>query len=362
MTLKAVENDTYVELKNVNKRFGSYEASKNISFAVKKGSLAALLGPSGSGKTTILKMLAGLENADSGDIIIDGRRVNDIKPSQRGIGLVFQNYALFRYKTVFENIAFGLRIEKWSKADIKNRVDELIELVGLKGLEKRYPRQLSGGQRQRVAFARAIAAQPQLLLLDEPFAAIDAKVRKELRSWLRELINEVGITSIFVTHDQEEAIELSDQIILTNAGRVEQTGTPIDIYNNPQTPFAAGFIGENVKVENYREFKGFEDITEGDGAFIRPEAVNVTRADERLQYQATAETAVVTDVTFKGNIIELKLWLHGNTITAYRQTNQTLVAPGDKVKVFIDRMFVKEGDRTYTQVNGIYRNVESVVI
>ncbi|MGN1037062.1 MAG: sulfate/molybdate ABC transporter ATP-binding protein, partial [Ruminococcus sp.] len=178
----------YVELKNINKTFGDYKASDNVSFGIEKGSLIGLLGASGSGKTTILRMIAGLENPDSGEIIIDGKVVNDIHPSKRGIGFVFQNYALFRYMTVYENIAFGLKVQKADKSYIKERVSELIELIGLKGLEKRYPSQLSGGQRQRVAFARALAPNPQLLLLDEPFSAIDAKVRQELRSWLREII------------------------------------------------------------------------------------------------------------------------------------------------------------------------------
>ena len=182
-----------------------------------------LLGPSGSGKTTILRILAGLEDAEKGEIYIAGQQVNQVKASKRGVGFVFQNYALFRYKTVYDNIAFGLKIAKWKKADIKERVEELIDLVGLRGMEKRYPNQLSGGQKQRVAFARALATQPQLLLLDEPFAALDAKVRKELRSWLRELINKVGITSIFVTHDQHEAIEVADEIIVMNQGRIEQS-------------------------------------------------------------------------------------------------------------------------------------------
>ena len=192
---------------------------------IKWALLYGILGPSGSGKTTILRILAGLETADSGEIYIDGQLVNDIPASKRNIGFVFQNYALFRYKTVYDNIAFGLKIKKYSNSDIKNKVDELIELVGLKGLEKRYPRQLSGGQRQRVAFARALATKPNLLLLDEPFAAIDAKVRKELRAWLRELISQVGITSIFVTHDQDEAIEVADEIIITNHGHIEQIGS-----------------------------------------------------------------------------------------------------------------------------------------
>ena len=203
----------YVELKDINKKYGSYQASDNINFGIEKGRLIGLLGPSGSGKTTILRMIAGLENPDSGEIRIDGRVVNRIAPSERGIGFVFQNYALFRYMTVYDNIAFGLKVRKESKKYIKERVREMIKLIGLEGLEKRYPSQLSGGQRQRVAFARALAPNPQLLLLDEPFAAIDAKVRQELRSWLREMVEKLGITSIFVTHDQDEAIEVADEII-----------------------------------------------------------------------------------------------------------------------------------------------------
>lgn len=180
-------NETYVELKGINKSFGDFKASKDISFGIQKGRLIGLLGPSGSGKTTILRMLAGLETADSGDIIIDGKVVNDVPASQRGIGFVFQNYALFRYMTVWDNIAFGLQVQKWPKEKIRSRVEEMLELVGLSQFAKRYPNQLSGGQRQRVAFARALAPNPQLLLLDEPFAAVDAKVRKELRSWLRQM-------------------------------------------------------------------------------------------------------------------------------------------------------------------------------
>lgn len=196
----------YVELKNINKTYGSYQASRNVNLGIEKGKLIGLLGPSGSGKTTILRMIAGLETPDSGEVIIDGKVVNDVPASQRGIGFVFQNYALFRYMTVYDNVAFGLKVQKADKKKIDARVRELIKLVGLEGLEKRYPSQLSGGQRQRVAFARALAPNPQVLLLDEPFAAIDAKIRQELRSWLKEMIGKLGITSIFVTHDQDEAI------------------------------------------------------------------------------------------------------------------------------------------------------------
>ena len=231
-----------MEMRQINKTFDGFQASKDVSFGVEKGHLAALLGPSGSGKTTILRMIAGLDRPDSGDIMINGARVNDIPGNRRGIGFVFQNYALFRYMTVADNIAFGLEVQKKSKAEIKNRVEELLELVSMQELGKRYPHQLSGGQRQRVAFARALAPDPKLLLLDEPFAAIDAKVRRELRTWLKEMIGRVGVTSIFVTHDQEEAVEVADTIIVTNQGRVEQVGTPEEVCRNPQTEFVADFI------------------------------------------------------------------------------------------------------------------------
>ena len=229
-------------MKDINKTFDGFHASRDVSFGIEKGHLAALLGPSGSGKTTILRMIAGLDRPDDGDILVEGKRINEIPGSRRGSGFVFQNYALFRYMTVEKNIAFGLEIQKKSKKEIKERVDELLELTSMKDLGKRYPHQLSGGQRQRVAFARALAPNPHLLLLDEPFAAIDAKVRRELRNWLKEMIGQVGVTSIFVTHDQEEAMEVADTIIVTNEGRVEQIGTPEEICLHPATAFVDEFI------------------------------------------------------------------------------------------------------------------------
>ena len=229
-------------MKDINKTFDGFHASRDVSFGIEKGHLAALLGPSGSGKTTILRMIAGLDRPDDGDILVEGKRINEIPGSRRGIGFVFQNYALFRYMTVEKNSAFGLEIQKKSKKEIKERVDELLELTSMKDLGKRYPHQLSGGQRQRVAFARALAPNPHLLLLDEPFAAIDAKVRRELRNWLKEMIGQVGVTSIFVTHDQEEAMEVADTIIVTNEGRVEQIGTPEEICLHPATAFVDEFI------------------------------------------------------------------------------------------------------------------------
>ena len=337
----------YVELKNINKNFGDYKASDNVNFGVEKGKLIGLLGPSGSGKTTILRMIAGLETPDSGDIIIDGVRVNDLAASKRGIGFVFQNYALFRYMTVYDNIAFGLRVQKADKKKIDERVRELIKLIGLEGLEKRYPSQLSGGQRQRVAFARALAPNPQLLLLDEPFAAIDAKVRKELRSWLREMIEKLGVTSIFVTHDQDEAIEVADEIIITNKGRIEQTGTPIEIYHNPKTAFTASFFGETTFVDDYSKFHNFEHIENVEKAIIRPEFVKVTKKNEVQKYKSSASHGVTKNVLFRGDSIEVVVDVDGTELKARRGLDEQAIEDGEEVDVFLYRIFVTVGDKAY---------------
>ena len=337
----------YVELKNINKNFGDYKAADNVNFGVEKGKLIGLLGPSGSGKTTILRMIAGLETPDSGDIIIDGVRVNDLAASKRGIGFVFQNYALFRYMTVYDNIAFGLRVQKADKKKIDERVRELIKLIGLEGLEKRYPSQLSGGQRQRVAFARALAPNPQLLLLDEPFAAIDAKVRKELRSWLREMIEKLGVTSIFVTHDQDEAIEVADEIIITNKGRIEQTGTPIEIYHNPKTAFTASFFGETTFVDNYSKFHNFEHIENVEKAIVRPEFVKVTKKNEVQKYKSSASHGVAKNVLFRGDSIEVVVDVDGTELKARRGLDEQAIEVGEEVDVFLYRIFVTVGDKAY---------------
>lgn len=334
----------YVELKNINKNYGNFKASNNVNFGIEKGKLVALLGPSGSGKTTILRMIAGLEKQDSGDILIDGKVVNDIHPSERGIGFVFQNYALFRYMTVEQNIAFGLKVQKADKTFIRQRVAELVELVGLKGMEKRYPSQLSGGQRQRVAFARALAPNPQLLLLDEPFAAIDAKVRKELRTWLREMITKLGITSIFVTHDQDEAIEVSDEIIVTNRGGVEQVGTPIDIYQNPRTPFTAQFFGQVSYLKDYRSFKSFENIDGFEKAFVRPEFVRITKSDHIEKFPVSVSEGIVKSVLFRGTHTELVVEVNGEEIAATRRLEVRPVKVGEKVHVLLYKVFlIKDG-------------------
>ncbi|MGN1090112.1 MAG: sulfate/molybdate ABC transporter ATP-binding protein [Huintestinicola sp.] len=335
----------YVELKNINKNFGDYKASDNVSFGIEKGKLIGLLGPSGSGKTTILRMIAGLEQPDSGEIIIDGKVVNDIPASGRGIGFVFQSYALFRYMTVYDNIAFGLKVQKADKKYIDERVRELISLIGLSGLEKRYPSQLSGGQRQRVAFARALAPNPQLLLLDEPFAAIDAKVRQELRSWLRDMITKLGVTSIFVTHDQDEAIEVADEIIITNKGRVEQMGTPVEVYRKPETAFTASFFGHTSFLEDYTRFKSFNAVENAEKAIVRPEFVKVAKKNENIIYRSSASEGEIIRTAFRGNYTELTISVNGSIITANRGLNDAPVEVGEKVNVFLYRIFVTVGDK-----------------
>lgn len=243
-------------INKVSKNFGNFQALNDVSLEVSEGKLVALLGPSGSGKSTLLRAIAGLETPDTGSIVINGRDATYTDIRKRNIGFVFQHYALFKHLTVRQNIAFGLEIRKYSRQQVKRKVEELLELIQLKGLGDRYPSQLSGGQRQRVALARALAVQPQVLLLDEPFGALDAKVRKELRAWLRRLHDEVHVTSVFVTHDQEEAMEVADEIVIMNHGRIEQIGSPAEIYDRPATPFVMSFVGEvNVLPTTARLFR-----------------------------------------------------------------------------------------------------------
>src|SRR4051812_40606689 len=232
-----------IEARNVTKRFGEFVALDDVSIEVESGSLTALLGPSGSGKSTLLRVIAGLEVADAGDVFISGKEATALAPQKRGVGFVFQHYAPFKHMTVWDNVAFGLSIRRRPKAEIRARVDELLELVQLAGLGKRYPAQLSGGQRQRMALARALAPEPEVLLLDEPFGALDARVRVELREWLLRLHDEMHVTTIFVTHDQEEALELSDSIVVMNKGRVEQVAPPRQSSDGPAKEFFLGFVG-----------------------------------------------------------------------------------------------------------------------
>ena len=341
----------YVEMRDICKNYGNFRASDHVSFGIEKGKLVALLGPSGSGKTTLLRMIAGLETPNSGDIYIDGQRVNDVPAAKRGIGFVFQNYALFRYMTVYDNVAFGLELAKVPKKEIKKRVTELLELTGLSGMEKRYPNQLSGGQRQRVAFARALAPNPQVLLLDEPFAAIDAKVRTELRNWLREMVVKLGITSIFVTHDQDEAVEVADEIIITNRGRIEQMGTPLEIYRHPQTSFTASFFGHTSVLADYQKYHTFQQMEHVEKAIVRPEFLKITKKGEVQKYGSSASQGVVERVSFRGDWIELEVRVNGDLLIAKRDLEESGVSVGETVDVFLYRIFVIAGEKCYLLEN-----------
>ncbi|MBQ5947301.1 sulfate/molybdate ABC transporter ATP-binding protein [Massilia sp. ST3] len=261
-----------IEVQHIHKQFGQFTALDDVSLKFPDGELTALLGPSGCGKTTLLRVIAGLEHPDSGSVLLDGQDASHHHVRERQVGFVFQHYALFKHMTVFENVAFGLRVkprkERPSEQQIREKVKQLLELVQLDWIADRYPPQLSGGQRQRIALARALAVEPRVLLLDEPFGALDAKVRKELRRWLRRLHDDLHVTSIFVTHDQEEALEVADQVVLMNKGRVEQQGAPGEVYNKPASPFVYGFLG-NVNLFHGRVHEGV--LASGDVSFQAPQ-------------------------------------------------------------------------------------------
>jgi sulfate transport system ATP-binding protein len=278
-----------IKVEGATKRFGDFLALDDVSIDVPEGSLTALLGPSGSGKSTLLRLISGLERPDGGRVLLSGKDVTRVSVQDRGVGFVFQHYAAFKHMTVRDNIAFALRIRKMPRDLIKARVKELMKLVHLQGMAHRYPSQLSGGQRQRMALARALAVEPKVLLLDEPFGALDATVRKDLRQWLRRLHDEVHVTTIFVTHDQEEAMEIAEQIVVMNDGRVEQTGTPRDLYEHPSSEFVMGFVGEANRV--------------GD-AFVRPHDIDIL-----LRSSDGAERARVQRVVHLGFEVRVELAL-----------------------------------------------------
>lgn len=307
-----------IEIRNVSKRFGDFVALDNVNLNVDSGELVALLGPSGCGKTTLLRIIAGLESADEGSILFHGEDTTDRHVRERQVGFVFQHYALFRHMTVFENVAFGLRVrprkQRPSETEIRKKVTTLLELVQLGWLADRYPSQLSGGQRQRIALARALAVEPKLLLLDEPFGALDAKVRKDLRRWLRQLHDELHVTSVFVTHDQEEALEVADRIVVLNQGHIEQIGTPDEVYQAPASPFVYSFLG-NVNLFHGRVDEGWADVgglrlDASEHAGVSADAVAYVRPhDIELSHEASTEAqrAVVDDVRPLGGLVRLVL-------------------------------------------------------
>ena len=358
-----------IEVRNISKKFGSFTALKDVSLSIEPGELVALLGPSGSGKTTLLRIIAGLEFPDVGDVHFEGKPATNLAARDRQVGFVFQHFALFRHMNVADNISFGLRVRERSarpsKAEIKARVEHLLSMVQLKGLEGRYPSQLSGGQRQRVALARALAVEPRVLLLDEPFGALDAQVRKDLRRWLRHLHDDLGITSVFVTHDQEEAMEVADRVVVMDHGRIEQVGSPKDIYDHPATPFVYRFLG-NVNSFPCRANGGHVEVAdtgliapdlarhgERDAtAFVRPHDFDVElgsddQANATLRHAVVLGPLVRTELNLTdGRIIEAEL--------ARDVFDQLALRSGQKVRVVPRRaqVFLDDGTQASAQPAG----------
>jgi sulfate transport system ATP-binding protein len=358
-----------IEIRNVHKQFGDFHALRDVSLDIDSGELVALLGPSGCGKTTLLRIIAGLETADTGTISFSGEDTTHVHVRERQVGFVFQHYALFRHMTVFENVAFGLRMkprsQRPSEAVIKQKVHDLLGLVQLDWLADRYPSQLSGGQRQRIALARALAVEPKVLLLDEPFGALDAKVRKELRRWLRRLHDDLHVTSIFVTHDQEEALEVADRVVLMNSGRVEQIGSPQQVWDHPASPFVYGFLGD-VNLFHGRAHEG-EMIIGGDNAvslnspehqdvqnskafaYVRPHDIEVKRystGDAGIKAKLTRAIVVgpIARLEFepvdhhdfaKDTVIEAQLSAHLFAEQQYKE-GETLVLTPRKARIFVE--------------------------
>jgi len=322
-------------VRGANKRYGDFAALDNVDFEVPSGSLTALLGPSGSGKSTLLRAIAGLDLPDTGTITINGRDVTQIAPQRRGIGFVFQHYAAFKHLTVRDNVAFGLKIRKRPKAEIKQKVDNLLEVVGLSGFQTRYPNQLSGGQRQRMALARALAVDPQVLLLDEPFGALDAKVREDLRAWLRRLHDEVHVTTVLVTHDQAEALDVADRIAVLNKGRIEQVGSPTEVYDAPANAFVMSFLGA---------------VSSLNGTLVRPHDIRVGRNPEMAiassddSVQATGVVRATID-----RIVVLGFEIRVELTSAADHTSFTAqITRGDA-----EALGLKEGDTVYVRATRV---------
>ena len=324
-----------ITVRGANKHYGDFAALDNVDFDVPSGSLTALLGPSGSGKSTLLRAIAGLDQPDTGTITINGRDVTHVSPQRRDIGFVFQHYAAFKHLSVRDNVAFGLKIRKRPKTEIKERVDNLLEVVGLSGFQNRYPNQLSGGQRQRMALARALAVDPQVLLLDEPFGALDAKVREDLRAWLRRLHDEVHVTTVLVTHDQAEALDVADRIAVLNKGRIEQVGSPTDVYDSPANAFVMSFLGA---------------VSSLNGILVRPHDIRVGRNPEMAiaAGDGTAESTGVIRATIDRIVllgfevrVELTSAANSNPFTAQ-------ITRGDA-----EALGLKEGDTVYVRATRV---------
>jgi len=324
-----------ITVRGANKRYGDFVALDNIDFDVPEGSLTALLGPSGSGKSTLLRAIAGLDQPDTGTITIKGEDVTGVPPQRRGIGFVFQHYAAFKHLTVRDNVAFGLKIRRRPKTEVKEKVDNLLEIVGLAGFQTRYPNQLSGGQRQRMALARALAVDPQVLLLDEPFGALDAKVREDLRAWLRRLHDEVHVTTVLVTHDQAEALDVADRIAVLNKGRIEQVGSPTEVYDSPANAFVMSFLGA---------------VSSLNGTLVRPHDIRVGRNPDMAIAQADGSVsstgvirATIDRIVVLGFEIRVELTAAANNAPFTAQ-----ITRGDA-----EALGLKEGDTVYVRATRV---------
>ncbi|EXI73616.1 MAG TPA: sulfate ABC transporter ATP-binding protein [Candidatus Accumulibacter phosphatis] len=334
-----------IEIRDIGKRFGSFVALHDVSLHIPTGELVALLGPSGCGKTTLLRIIAGMETADSGQVLFAGEEATHVHARDRNVGFVFQHYALFRHMSVFENVAFGLRVKprrlRPAEAEIRRRVSDLLQLVQLEWLADRYPAQLSGGQRQRIALARALAVEPRVLPLDEPFGALDTKVRKELRRWLRRLHDEMHISSVFVTHDQEEALEVADRVVVMNQGRVEQIGSPDEVYTNPASPFVYQFLG-NVNVFHSRVHGVWAEVgrehtaavSAGEAtAFVRPHDIEIEHRPVAGSLQATVQEVhaigplVRVELAHDSELIEVELTRERADVLALAEGQQVWLKP-----------------------------------
>jgi sulfate transport system ATP-binding protein len=357
-----------IELKGINKKFGAFTALSDINLSIPSGEISALLGPSGSGKTTLLRIIAGLESPDSGSVYFSGEDTTWKQIRERNVGFVFQHYALFKHMSVFQNIAFGLTVRpralRPGKEEIKKKVLSLLSLVQLESLANRYPNELSGGQKQRVALARALAVEPKVLLLDEPFGALDAKVRQELRRWLRFLHDEIHITSVFVTHDQEEALEVSDNIVILNKGRIEQSGSPEDVYDNPANPFVYGFLG-NVNLFHARlDQKGTLKL---DSIAAQDETTETRPPDDEISFFVRPNDVSISLANGDGKGIEAKITGHrllGSRVRVSLQTitgGKDLEADIDKKEWNVIKKEGRKGDPVYLGFSGakIYSKDES---
>jgi iron(III) transport system ATP-binding protein len=343
-------SETIIEIKNINVSYGSNHVLKDVSLNIENKDFYTFLGPSGCGKTTLLRLIAGFEKSSSGELFIDGKEVSSLNPWERDVGMVFQNYALWPHMTVYKNISFGLEEKKLDKKEIKNRVDEVLELVDLKDLSGRYPFQLSGGQQQRVALARTLVVKPKVLLLDEPLSNLDAKLRVQMRKELQDLHKKIGITSIFVTHDQEEANSMSTNLAILNEGIVQQVGKPVDLYNNPENIFVANFLGTTnvidgtIKDNSFTSSEGLEikdiiDDKKGTNILLRPQNLYLDSNNNDFQNFE----AIVINQEFLGNIVRYTVDVknHLLTVDSLHEVNKKIYSPNEKIKIYLDPSKIK---------------------